>query len=119
MPSIASQDLCLAQARNLIPTAKDTEMSFARASDGKVIVSSPGAFGLPVDCSYWREPNVRKGEDSWRYKMTNHGSLSHAGPYSHVSELGCQIAIRSPAFWSAHALLGSIRLGTVQVREIF
>lgn len=95
MPSIASQDLCLAQARNLIPTAQDTEMSFARASDGKVIASAPGAFGLPVDCSYWKEPNVRKGEDGWRYKLTNHGSLSHAGPYSHVSELGCQIAIRS------------------------
>lgn len=63
--------------------------------DGRTYVSMPGAFGLPVTCEYWKEDNVRSGDDAWRFQFSHSTEKrGHRGPYSHPSEAGCQIAIR-------------------------
>ena len=62
--------------------------------DGGVYeLSAPGAFGLAVTCTYWKETNVRPGDDAWRYKLTQQSRVTHSGPFSHPTERGCQIAI--------------------------
>jgi len=61
--------------------------------NGTYVMSAPAAFGLAISCTYWTIDNVQDGDDRWRYKLTNHSQRTHAGPFAHVTERGCQIAI--------------------------
>lgn len=63
--------------------------------DGKTFATMTGPFGLPYACEYWREENVREGDDQWRFKLAGWSEKTGGvGPYSHPTETGCQIAIR-------------------------
>lgn len=63
--------------------------------EGKTLATMPGPFGLPITCAYWREENVRPGEDQWRFSLASPTTkYTSVGPFSHPSEIGCQIAIR-------------------------
>ena len=77
------------------PYLEDGTLTLVARDDGVYELSAPGAFELPVTCTYWKERNVRPGDDAWRYKLTQHSQVTHSGPFAHLSERGCQIAIWS------------------------
>ena len=75
------------------PYLPENLISVFERDDGVFEMSAPGAFDLPVTCTYWEVEDVRSGDDRWRYKLTPNSRISQIGPYSHVSARGCQIAI--------------------------
>ncbi|MGB0967617.1 MAG: hypothetical protein ACPGUX_05495 [Halocynthiibacter sp.] len=63
----------------------------------QVSMEVPGAFGMRVTCTYWRNDYSGPEVDPWRYQLDalkpENGKTHYPGPFSHSSEKGCLIAI--------------------------
>lgn len=62
-----------------------------------VTMTVPGAYGIEVKCSFWRNDYEGVEIDPWRYQLDQfepqNGETHYRGPFSHHDKKGCLIAI--------------------------